>query len=251
MRNKKAQLAIWVIISVVIVGGIILFLLVGRREIVPQVEEFQPQTFLGSCVQESVVEAVDKMLPQGGFLEPKNYKLYAGIKIEYLCYNGGNYLPCINHHPMLLNEIKSQIRNYTLPIVESCFESLKTELEKRNYEVEMGALNISESLAPERVSIRLNKEVTLTKDAETRRFEKFDIDIASPIYDLASIAIEIASQEAEFCSFSTTGYSLMYPNFEISSVKTSDSSKIYIIKDRKFGKVMNIAIRGCAIPAGI
>ena len=70
------------------------------------------------------------------------------------------------------------------------------------------------------------------------------------MYDLASVANEIASQEAKFCYFEYVGFNILYNDFDIRKDTLSDSTKIYTIKHKKTAAEMNIAVRGCAIPAG-
>ena len=44
---------------------------------------------------------------------------------------------------------------------------------------------------------------------------------------------------------------LLNQRFIIEKDSISDSIEIYKIKDKKTDKIMNVAIRGCAIPPGI
>lgn len=253
-KNKRGQVAIWVIVAIVIVVGIGFFIFVKSKTSNPQiyvVDEMNPKQFIERCTRNAVEEALDKMIPQGGFVEPKNFKLYEGIKVEYLCQNIGNYNPCINQHPMFINEMTLEVDNYTTPKIEECFVSLREELEKKAARVEMGSLEVDVSFAPDLVFVNIDRKLKIEKEESVVNFDDFKVSYANPVYDLGLIASEIASQEAKYCYFEYVGYMILYPEISIEKTSMSDSTKIYSISDKKSGKELNIAIRSCAIPAGI
>ncbi len=250
-KNKKGQVMLWAFVAVILVGGIAaLFLFVGKPGLLTQ-NDYEPKSFIEKCVRKSVNEAVDVMLPQGGFTSPSNYKSYLGKNIAYLCENIGYFHPCINQHPMLLNEMKKEIVNYTEPQIEQCFTDLKRELEKRDNAVEYTPLELNVSLGPDRVYVDVIRRITITKGENSQTFDNIRIDVISPLYDLGNVAIEIASQEAKYCYFEYVGYMILYPRFDIKKFAFTDSTKIYTIKDKYTEKEMSIAIRSCAIPPGL
>ncbi len=251
--NKRGQMAIWVIVAMAIVISIVLFFFL-RGDIKPETSERveeNPSGFISNCVKENANNAADIILPQGGFANPKHSKHYNGINISYLCYNAGNYNPCINEHPILINEIKDEIKNYIAPRIEQCFEIYKFEMEKRNAIVELGVMNLELKLAPDRIFVDIEREVDIKSKEESFSYDKFDIEIISPLYDLARVAMEIASQEAEYCYFEYVGYMILYPKYRIQRDILSDSTEIYTIIDKNSAKEMNIAIRSCVIPPGL
>ncbi len=252
MIKKRGQMTIWIIVAIVIVAIIILFLLF-RGEVIPTDDagiREDPRDFIDDCVRSNVNDAVDKMLPQGGFISPKHTKLYNNINVAYLCHNRGNYYPCVNEHPMLLNEIIDEIKKDIEPKVEQCFIDYKIEMGKQNVDVEMEQMKLDVELAPERINVEIKRKVTITKKEESYSLNDFNIEIINPAYDLARVAMEIVNQEAEYCYFEFVGYMILYPKFKIGVYTMSDSTKIYSIEDKKSKKKMNIAIRSCAIPPG-
>lgn len=252
IKNKKGQLTIYIIVAILIIAAVVLiFIAIRRPATISITPESDPKSFINKCVKDSINEAVDKMLPQGGFLSPRNFKLYKNVKIEYLCENIGNYLPCINQHPMLLNEIKSEIEGHITPLIDDCFKQLKTELEKRQNTVELGQMTLDVSLGPNRIKTDIKRKISISSNGETQNFQSFNSEIISPIYDLALVSMEIANQEAKYCYFEYLGYMVLYPRFSIEKTSMSDSTKIYTIIDTYSNKEMNIATRSCAIPPGI
>ena len=253
IESKRGQMTIWIIIAMVLVLAIVLFFLL-RGEITPKVGEKieeNPKSYIASCVKKNVEEAVEIMLPQGGFISPEHTKRYKNINVSYLCYNSGSYLPCVNEHPMLLNEIRNEIKNYIEPRIEQCFQDYKQEMIARNIDIGMMNMEMIIELGPERIFVEINRRITIGQKDNNYAVNDFDAEVINPAYDLARVAMEIASQEAEFCYFEYAGYMVLYPKFKISIDTESDSTKIYTIEDKKSGKEMNIAIRSCAIPPGL
>ena len=252
MNNKRGQVAIFVIVAIIIVILILLFFFLRgeKKPISKKTIENDPRSFIDSCVKENVNEVVDKILPLGGFIKPWHSKLYNNLNITYLCYNIGNYHPCLNEHPMLMNEIKNEIKEYIEPRISQCFDLYKFEMEKRDVKVLLNPMKLDVDFGPSRIYIDIERKVSIFNKDEKYSLDNFNIDIISPLYDMTRIAMEIASQEAKYCYFEYVGYMILYPKFKIKVFPMSYSTKIYTIIDKNSKKEMNIAIRSCAIPAG-
>lgn len=249
-NSKRGQIALWVIVAIIIVAGIILLYLVRRA---PQPVELKALTIeqdIELCLIRAVNDAVDEMLPQGGFLQPKNYLIYNGTKIEYLCENPGFFETCKNQHPMLVNEMKKEISNYIEPYVEQCLEIEKKEAARKGGEMSYNDINFSVSMAPERIFVEISGDITITANGQTSRFDKFNAEVINPAYDLANAAIDIANSEAKYCNFQYVGYMAVYPDLDIRITKIA-SDKLYSIKHKTSGRTFNTAIKSCAIPIGI
>ena len=251
VKNRNGQITMYVIIAILIVIAIsLIFVLTkGPSQIIG--DETNPGNFIEQEARKSVNEVVDIMLPQGGFVNVTNYEMYKNNKVAYICKNIGFYDPCINQHPVYLDEIKKEIKNYVEPRVEKAFQDMKKEFEDKNYKVEMGEMNLSINLGPKKVLVNIQREIVLTKGEEARRFREFNVIIVNPVYDLARVVTEVASQEAKYCYFEYVGYMLSYNWVDIRKVSLSDPVRIYTIKDKQSGKEINVAIRGCAIPGGL
>jgi len=249
---KKGQVTIWIIIAVAIIVAFLILFLVRRSIIIDKTEETNPQLFIQKCIKDSTYEAINIMLPQGGFIAPQNYKLYNNTNVAYLCENIGYFYPCINQHPMLLNEMKKEIKDYITLKVDNCYLLMESEFEKRQYEVSLGnkELTLETELKPGRIDVHAEKKVTLTKGEETISFDSFDVAVQTHTYELGSLAVEIANQEASYCNFDSLGYSILYNDFNIRKDTRSDGTDIYILKDKRSNEVMQFAIKGCVNPQG-
>jgi len=251
MINRKGQVTLWVVIAIAIVATILLLFFIQRGPVLDSAKEENPESFIQKCVRKHVGDAIDIMLPHGGFIEPENTVLHNNIEVVYLCENIGNYLPCVNQHPMYINEIKEEIRSYVDPRVDECFSDLKREFETRQTEIELGEQNILVALGPDRVNLEVQRKTTISRGGETRVIDNFKVETINPLYDLAIVASEIASQEAKYCYFEYVGYMVLHPRFDIRVSLEEDSIRIYTIGDKKTGKELNIATRSCGLPPGI
>ena len=254
--TKKSQITLFIIVAILIVAVIILFFLLRGKEVTDIIrpEMPDPNREVRQCVEDNVRKAVDFMLPQGGYVNVSNYKLYNGEKVEYLCYTNQYYYPCINQKPMYIQSLEAEIHDYVRPRIKKCFNSLIDEYRGKGYEVGEEPLKLKVGLRPKQIEVGVKKDLSLSKGEKSIQFKEGRYGINSPLYNLAVVAQEITSQEAKFCNFEYIGYALFYPSFEIEKDQVGfgeTTSDIYKIKDKNTGKTLNIAIRSCAMPGGL
>ena len=254
VRNKRAQsITIWVILALALVAAMALFFTI---EIGPEIsigsdKEFDAKRVVQTCIEDTIQETIERMIPHGGFIDDSNSIEYNRINISYLCLNKGNYLPCISQHPTYINDLKKEISENSEDKIEKCFQNMKIEAEKRNFDVVLGEMKIDIGFAINRVFVDIEREVKISKQENAETFNEFKFEIINPLYNLALIASEISNEEAKTCYFEYVGYNILNKETDIRKTTLDEGTKIYSIKDKKSEKEMNIAIRGCAIPAGI
>src|SRR3989338_7109711 len=122
--NKRGQVTIFVILAFIIVVFIILFFLVKNPPEFNVVDDQNPQSYIESCTKEAAEEAIDKLLPRGGDINPNGSVLYEGIERTYLCYSAKYYESCINQRPDLIKHIENEITNDIKDKVLLCFNNL-------------------------------------------------------------------------------------------------------------------------------
>ena len=111
IENKKSQVSIFIIISLIILV-ILILLFINRKQFdtifdsSPGIEQFK------DCVETSLSEGVMIIETQGGSINPENYYLYNGTKVEYLCYTEENYAGCVMQKPLLKQDIESELREF-------------------------------------------------------------------------------------------------------------------------------------------
>ena len=182
-------------------------------------------------------------------MAPMNYKLYKNVQIEYLCENPGSFAPCVQQHPLFIEDMRKQIEKYVSEKVDTCFKTLKGEYERRVTTVVLGAQALSLTFGIGKIYVNITRSIVLSKDNQVLTIEYFPVEMNSPLYDLGNVAVEIANQEARYCHFDTLGYSLLSPQFTIHKATLSDETLIYQIRDEPTKKELSIAIRGCSIPS--
>ena len=257
-RGRKAQVTIFIIISVLLIASVILFFFL-RGDILPgtrEKPEENPGGFLENCIEDKLIEGTKLISSQGGYVSPTFYKRFKFsnendfTNISYLCYNQNYYLPCINQEPMLIQHLKAEVKTYILDDVKTCFNNLVSSLDDEGYLVDATYNGFEVEFATKKIIINIDGKIILTKSGETTSQENLEMILPSKFYDLTVVAQEIISQEARFCNFELLGFMLLYPEFGIDKFRTSDSIIIYTIKHTDSEEKFRFAIRGCVIPPG-
>jgi hypothetical protein len=256
MANKKmyigvrGQVAIFFMVSIVIVSTILLsFLLLGETD-VDRADNLDPRTIVRGCVSDLLEESVDKMMRNGGEAVPSQAILYKGEEWNYLCYQADFYQGCYNIHPMLELRIEREIKEDISGGIESCFNKMRGSFKEEGFDVEIGAMSLSVDLLPGYVKVDLSRRVDISGDTGTQSSEDFGVEIVSPIYDLVKVTRDVVNSESQFCNFEYNGYMLLYPEYDIRRIDYM-GSKIYRLIDRRSGGEFRFAVRSCAFAPGI
>jgi len=249
MENKKAQVAVFVILALMIII-ILIFLFVGKDRIKEMASGKTPVEQIRDCAREYTEEVVDKLSVQGGSLNPENYYLYQGNKIEYLCYTEEYYQRCVMQKPLLKQSIEKEITDYISPKIKECMNSVKQNLEKKGYSVKLNKINIQVDLIPKSILIDIQSDLAITKD-KTEIYKSIKTDVSSELYNLVMVALNILNWEARYGDSETMNYMLYYPSLKVEKKKQSDGTTIYILTDRVSLDRFMFASRSMALPAGL
>ena len=249
--GKKSQVTIFIIIAITIVLAI-LFIFFFRRPItVDIVDKANPASYIESCTEDAVKSSINILEEQGGDIQLKNSVMYNDTNISYLCYTPRYYEQCMNQRPLLIEHAQQEMKKYLEPKIQMCFNNMRSAFEKR-YDVEVDEpLGLEINLISKQVNIKISKHVAITKENKGSSYDDFYYEVASPIYNILKIAMEISNQESQYCSFDTLGYMLLYPDYDISKFKTGDSDTIYMIKEKNTDETFKFAVRSCVMPPGI
>jgi|TARA_Y100000310_G_scaffold267204_1_gene279100 hypothetical protein len=258
LKEKKGQVTIFIIVGIILIGIILLFFAFrsGIIEDITKKPEENPEAFLKICMEDKLKEAIKIVGLKGGYPDNElsiNFKFgnedYHNI--TYLCYQQGNYLPCINQKPNFMNDLKEEIKNYISEDIENCFNEVSSLFKDKGYTINSNYEDAVIEIIPKRVFIQTDSEIILTKGGETTRQEDFKIEIPSRLYELSFIIQEIVNQEARFCYAEISGIMLIYPEFSIDKFKTGESTNIYTLIHKKSEEKFRFAIRSCVIPTGM
>ena len=251
IKKKKAQVTIFIILALILVVSLALIYVLIRKPTISISPEDNPQAYIEKCMKDYTTEALEILMPQGSYIEPRNYKLYKDVKVGYLCYTREFYETCKNQEPMLMEHIEKEVTGYIAPRMQNCFSNLRRELEKKNYDIDMQSMNISVEIKPEKVFITINRKLQLIKNEQTRNYETFKTQILSPVYELSVIALKIMNGESVGCGYDYVNEMMLYSNYDIKKFVTGDSTKIYTLKDKISQQELKFAIRSCVVPPGL
>jgi cell division protein FtsI/penicillin-binding protein 2 len=247
MKQRKAQVTLFVIIAAVLALGLILFFSL-KPALKPSVSVTEPQAYIEKCMKDAVSEALDLVSKQGGSLDPTGYVLYQDSKINYICYTSQYYMKCVNQQPMLKYHVENEVTDYVYPKLQECISTLKRELTAQGYEVSTGSLNLVTRLEPKKVVIEAAVPITIRKE-ETKKFDRFKASLLSPIYDQVILAQDIVNSEIEYGDYDQLSYMLYRPEVDIEK-KPQGENTIYILKDRGTEKRFLFAVRSYVMPPG-
>jgi hypothetical protein len=251
MRNKKAQVTIFIIIAIIIVALSML-----AYSFYPQIraglglEEQSPQTFVQACVEGDMKSVVKNLSIHGGDLDPKNYVSYNDEKIGYLCYTNEYYTPCVMQQPFLKEHMESEIWNNVKDTIETCFDSLEQSYQRKGYNVNLRRGTSALEILPEKISASFNYSLSLSKGESSESFSSFRVVLDNNIYELIGIANSILDWEATYGSVETTTYMDFYHDLKVEKDERADGTTIYILTDRNTGDKFQFASRSMAWPAG-
>ncbi len=249
-NSKLSQVTIFIILAILIVIGIIAFFVLRSGFLKEEYPKSNPQRFIEKCVADAVEPSVRAVMAGGGRIEPSFFKMYRGEKYNYLCYQKNYYLTCVNQYPQLKKIIEEEIKQDCEKRIEKCFNDLRIDLENKGFMISESDLNYSIELVPQKVLIKINKKMDISKGDKKQSFKKFNVAILSPLYELSNVAREIVNHESQYCNFEYNGFMLFYPQYDIKRI-SYDESRLYRIIDRRSGAEFKFAVRSCALPPGL
>jgi hypothetical protein len=188
-------------------------------------------------------EAIQTISLQGGSVNPTNFILYNGSKLDYLCYTNEDFAKlCVVQRPLLQRHIKSEIKSSLESKINACFESLKKSYEIKGYNVLWEKGNRTIELLSKKTLLRMNDKVVLTKE-NSQVYNEFVVMTNNNLYELTAIADSIVAWESEMGDAETTIYMTYYPNIKVEKV-ASPEGKIYVITNRDSKERFQFAVRG-------
>jgi len=247
IKSKKAQLAIFIILAILIVIALLVFLFFGDN-IKAWISPTGSQEYIKDCTQQATEEALQKLETRGGSLEPENYILYQDNKIDYACYTEKYYETCVMQKPFLKQNIEQEIASYIEPKIKSCFESMKDQLERSGSMVAVNDIKTEASLAPNSVIVTIRAPTTIRRQGALS-FENMKVGVKSEVYDLVMLASSISNYEARYGDSDTVAYMMYYPDIKVEKIERSEG-RVYILTHKPSNEKFMFSVRSIAWPAG-
>jgi hypothetical protein len=254
MMKKRGQVAIFIILGVLIVAGISVFFLVSSNK--PPTSLTQPgvnvNSFLSTCLTNKIRENINNLSMRGGSLNNPlsvNFEFNGESSpetINYLCYNGGDYSPCVNQQPLLFPYFENNL-NISDSDVKDCFDQFISNLKSQG-QITTSSYNSSDYiLYDNKLIINIGAEITTTK-ASSQEYQNFTVLIPTNMGSILRVAQDVTNKVATTCDFY---YALAqnYPNDNIVKYNDlRDAAVIYSIQDKTTNEELKFATRGCVIP---
>jgi len=251
MKDKKAQLTIFIIIGImIVVFGILIYMFYPSIKSNLGFDSQNPLGFLQNCLEEEIEKSVETLSSQGGSINPEHFVLYNDEEIEYLCYTREYYKTCVMQQPMLKTHIEEEIKSEISEEAKQCFENLKSSYEKKGYKINSQEKDFEVELLPKRIVVRFNNSVTLIKE-DSKKYDSLEVVLNNNLYELVSITNSILNWEAHYGDAETTAYMNYYHDLKVEKQKQGDGTTIYILTDRRNNKnKFQFASRSVAWPPG-
>ncbi|MDO8509395.1 MAG: hypothetical protein Q7S27_06975 [Nanoarchaeota archaeon] len=247
--KKRGQMTIFIIVAIALVVIILLFFLFR-----PQIgnilgNEISPNSYLEGCIEPEIKPAVNILSQQGSYQNPEGYISYKGSKVKYLCYTDDFYETCTVQQPMTKGNFEKELNLMVKAKANKCVRNLIEEYEKRGYEVTSGGIDSSASIVPGKIIVSFNAPMTVTKQT-SEKYQSFDVEIESQMYDLLFIATSLVQNEVKVGDSATELYLQYYPDLKIEKTKLTDGTKIYKLTNVVTEEQFTFASRSLSWPAG-
>ncbi|MEM3405689.1 MAG: hypothetical protein QW117_01810 [Candidatus Pacearchaeota archaeon] len=246
MKNKKAQLTLFIIISIFIVA---LLLIIFWPKVKTIFISSSPEIDFQKCIENDLKKEISLIASNGGSKNPKLYYSYQGDKIEYLCYTNENYKTCVMQQPLLKQHIERELIDELKPKINLCIENIKKSAESQGYKINYIKNSPSIEILQNNVKLSLDTDIVLEKDSKIR-ITKLESKIPSKIYDLIIISSSILNLEAKYGDTDILTYMIYYPEIKIEKYRQDDGTKIYILTDKNTNEKLVFATRSLNFPGG-
>ncbi|MBM3247520.1 hypothetical protein FJZ17_03210 [Candidatus Pacearchaeota archaeon] len=251
LKNKRAQLTIFVILAIAIVAILIIIFY-------PQISKYtnpliQLDVDVKSCLEKNIRSSLNDTLLHGGAIKPQLYFNYNNISLNYLCYTGEWYKNCVMQSPLLKQEIETQINSQTQNKLVACINEVENKLKSRGYNVKMtGTRKVGIEIQPSKILLIPDVQMIVEKGDTKQEYSSNSLktEINSQAYDLIMIASSIQNFEARYGDTIVETYMAYYPDIKVEKKKQSDGTKVYIITHRNTGEKLQFAIRSLSWPPG-
>ena len=249
--SSKGQITIFIILAIaIVVIGVVIYMFYPQIKSSLGFQTQNPEAFLQECLEGDVLDVIDLISPQGGYLDPQLHVMYDNSKVAYLCYTNEYHKTCTMQRPMLKAYVEAQIKGTISDKVESCLDDVEDNLKRQGYEVNFKRDGYSVELLPKRVAVNFRGDYSLKKGDDVSTYSGMNIAYTNNLYEFVSITNSILDFETTYGDSETTTYMDYYRDLKVEKKKRTDGTKIYILTDRNTGDYFQFATRSMAWPGG-
>lgn len=167
MKNKKAQVTIFIIIAIIIVGAVALFFTLRgtlQKEVyTPEVASVK--NFVDECIENTAEDVIYTIGQGGGYYFPPTFSTDSGI--TYYLINNKSYMPS-------KKQIEEEISYF---ISNKLFFCVRNFVDFPEFEIEQGEIKTSSKIYENSVVLNLNYPITIRKGESVSRIKDFEVEI--------------------------------------------------------------------------
>ena len=230
MKNKKAQITIFIAIAIVLVVSIGGYFIVKNQAEKQATENISPraqvEAVVKQCLDENLLEAVLAFGFQGGYITPPSE--YYEVNIEYISSGIGYSYYRGKNNFLTTKEAEEQISGYIDHATPSCLN----QSQFAGFSISPGEAKSTTLMGDEEVSTNLNFPITITKENSTYKLETFSSSVPVRLGEIHSFAEGIINRTIQNPGFVPIDY-LLNSGYNVSYSVGEDGTIFYTIMDDK------------------
>ncbi len=184
--NHKGQVTIFIIIAVLVIGmGITFFVFKDNLNLGKTSLEIEPiYTSILSCLESTSEEGINYVSLHGGYYKiPEEISIsYITEEVPYYYLNSKKYIPSIQR-------VERELENYVYENLKLCLNF--SSFEEQGFEIKEGDLLVSSDIKADKINIKANYPLAITKGEDTFRLREFKIEIILSVEKLRDASEEI------------------------------------------------------------
>lgn len=236
IKNKRGQLAIYIIVAILIVGTIVLLYTFRGKIFPPSIPaDFVPVfTNYESCIQQEATAAAELAGTQGGRIDPGTYVPgsdyapysshlnFLGFPVPYWYYMSGNGM--IKENVPTQSEMQKDLAGYIERRLDNCDFSL---FYPQGFYIATSEPNAKVTLNDNTIEISVNAPLTITKEGESARKETFDVKVNSKLGKMHKTAITIYNAEKQNAIFENYAVDVLRLYAPVDGVEIQCAPKVW------------------------
>lgn len=237
-KNKKGQMALFVIIAIIIVSAISLYFIlstsVDEKSKIDPVFEPVYESFL-TCAREDLETGISILESKGGYIENPDFESgsrhmpfssqlnFHGKGVPYWYYVSGNAME--KEQVPSQEEVEKQLENYVEEEISNCWFG---DFYEEGYEIDIGDdIRTRVSLKDDKVEMEMNNEMSLSKGNKTERITNHKVEVNSKLKALYEDAVKLYQRLKNTQTLEKYGRDVILSYAPVSGFEISCSPEIW------------------------
>jgi hypothetical protein len=199
---------IFIVIGIVLVIMLILtvYLVSILTPTEPGPKEVNSKTvkaYIEGCLSQIGANAVDEIGKKGGTFHPEKLSYWQGDLYHFLCYQEPTIAGCVN--PLLTKQdMEKELSQEIKDRIGSCIDL--PIFERRGFDVEDGEMDVDVTIAEERVILRMDYYLAMSRDNTAFVVEDYEAEVGKPLGKLYSLSMDIVNMKNSGIGFDTVDF---------------------------------------------